>query len=245
MYKALIIDDEKSVHLVITKLGRWREHGILLPSSAYNGREGLASMRELKPDIVFMDMQMPVMDGIQLLNLASREFPDIKFIIVSGYDDFSYAQIGIKNGAIDYLLKPITEDDLEKSLNKAVSLLNHQYNILPVTPDLETNISSLEIVNMIKEYVEKNYCCDIKISMFSDKYFFSKEYLSKIFKREFGYGIYEYALKLRMARAKELLNDPSVPIKDIAERLGYSNNNYFSKAFKKYYNFSPTDFRHE
>lgn len=243
MYKSLIIDDEKSVHLVISKLGRWRDHGIEPPSSAFNGKEGLASIREIKPNIVFMDMQMPVMDGIQLLNLASVEFPEVKFIIVSGYDDFSYAQIGIKNGAIDYLLKPITEDDLEKSLNKAAALLNHQHNILPDTIDSETNISSLEVVNLIKDYVEKNYSNDIKISMFSEQYFFSKEYLSKIFKREFGYGIYEYALKLRMERAKELLGDPAISIKDISERLGYSNNNYFSKAFKNYYNISPTDFR--
>jgi len=79
--------------------------------------------------------------------------------------------------------------------------------------------------------------------MFSEKCFFSKEYLSKTFKREFGYGIYEYALKLRMERAIQLLNNPDLKIQAISDRLGYSNNNYFSKAFKNYYNNSPTEYR--
>ena len=67
--------------------------------------------------------------------------------------------------------------------------------------------------------------------MFSDKYFFSKEYLSKLFKQKYDYGIYEYVLKIRMERAKELLLDDSIKIQKIGERLGYADNNYFSKAF--------------
>ena len=79
--------------------------------------------------------------------------------------------------------------------------------------------------------------------MFSEKYFVSKEYLSKLFKKKHGCGIYEYALNLRMSRAKELLLDPGLQIQQIAERLGYSNSNYFSKAFKNFYNLSPSEFR--
>jgi two-component system, response regulator YesN len=243
MYKALIIDDERPVHVVITKLGKWREYDIEPPYSAYHGRDGIKALRELRPDIVFVDMQMPVMGGIEFLNQASMEFPKTKYIVVSGYDDFSYAQIAIKNGAIDYLLKPVVAADLDKALSKAVSLLNREHNISPEKAANEVNLPPKEVINEIKDYIDKNYTTDIKISMFSDKYFFSKEYLSKSFKKEFGYGIYEYALKLRMERAKELLNDPTMQIKDIAERLGYSNNNYFSKAFKNYYNISPTEFR--
>lgn len=243
MYKSLIIDDEKPVRTVITVLGKWREHGIEVPSTASNGKEGLAAMRELHPHIVFVDMQMPVMGGIELLNQASKEFPGVKFIVVSGYDNFNYAQSAIKNGAIDYLLKPIDATDLDKSLCKAVHMLNLEHNITPKKVAVESNYSPIEVIEIIKDYVEKNYSSDITISMFSEKYFFSKEYLSKTFKREYGYGIYEYALKLRMERAKELLNDLALPIHEISDRLGYSNNNYFSKAFKNYYNISPTEFR--
>ena len=93
--------------------------------------------------------------------------------------------------------------------------------------------------------VESNYCTNIKISMFADKYFFSQEYLNKLFKNKYGYTIYEYVLKLRMERAKELLGQPDIKIMDIAERLGYADNHYFSKAFRTYYHVTPTQYRNQ
>jgi len=98
-------------------------------------------------------------------------------------------------------------------------------------------------VNEIKAYIDQYYYKEIKISLFTEKYFLSREYLMKLFKEEFGYGIYEYVQKVRMEKAKELLNDPMLKIQDISEMVGYSNNHYFSKAFKNYYHLSPTEYR--
>lgn len=95
----------------------------------------------------------------------------------------------------------------------------------------------------IKEYIDSNYCQDIKISIFTDKYFLSREYLMKLFKNEFGCGIYEYVLRVRMEKARELIADPDVKIQSIAQMLGYSDNNYFSKAFRNYFKISPSDYR--
>ena len=81
--------------------------------------------------------------------------------------------------------------------------------------------------------------------MFADKYFFSKEYLTRQFKARYHCGIYEYVLQVRMERARELLLDPGIKIQDISQRVGYSDNNYFSKAFRTYYGISPTAFRQE
>ena len=79
--------------------------------------------------------------------------------------------------------------------------------------------------------------------MFADKYFFSKEYLSKLFKSKYGCGIYTYVQEIRMQRARDLLLNPDIKIQSISERLGYADNNYFSKAFKNYYVMSPSQFR--
>ena len=248
MYKALIIDDEKPVRTVITTLGKWHSLGIEPPLTAFNGQEGLSIMREVKTDIVFVDMQMPILNGTQFLSLASKEFPDSKYIVVSGYNHFQYAQSAIKNGAIDYLLKPVVAEELNNALKKAVTSLNAGRN-LNIGETLQTesippeDIQPDQVVDIIKEYIEQNYCRDIHISMFSEKYYFSKEYLSKLFKRKYNCGIYEYALNLRMKRAADLLAAGELQIQEISERLGYSNNNYFSKAFKNYYDFSPTEYR--
>jgi two-component system response regulator YesN len=98
-------------------------------------------------------------------------------------------------------------------------------------------------VRDIKNYIDKYYFKDIKISVFADKYFLSREYLMKLFKLQFGFGIHEYVQKVRMDKAKELLDDPSLKIQDISEMLGYKDKNYFSKAFRNYYAESPSEYR--
>ncbi|SFE84497.1 two-component system, response regulator YesN [Paenibacillus catalpae] len=95
----------------------------------------------------------------------------------------------------------------------------------------------------IKAYIDNRYYEDIKISMFADKYFLSREYIMKLFKQQFGCGIHEYVQRIRMAKAKELLDDPSLKIQDISEMLGYKDKNYFSKAFRNYFSISPTEYR--
>lgn len=251
MYQALIIDDEKPVRTAVSALGNWQKYDIMELLYATNGEEGLSVMREYKPQLVFVDMRMPVMNGSDFLSAAKKEFPNTQYIVISGYDEFTYAQVAIKNGAIDYLLKPIDGNDLNHAIERAVTVLKDiavedvqeeaDEGILPVEQDLSPN----EVIDIIKEYVEKNFCKDIKLAMFSEQYFFSQKYLSKLFKNKYDIGIYEYALKLRMGHAKELLKDGSLQIQEVSDRLGYSNNNYFSKAFKTYYGISPTEYREQ
>ena len=243
MYKALIIDDERPVQIAIHKLGNWSKYHIHLPETANNGKEALLAMRELHPDLCFVDMQMPIMNGMEYLQKASAEFPGTQFIIISGYDDFKYAHSAIKYGACDYLLKPIVGDDLNAAIERTILKIDPQADFSEeAAPDA---ISPEEVVGIIKEYIDQNYNQNIKISMFTSKYFFSKEYLSKLFKSKYGCGIYTYVQEVRMQRAKDLLLNPNIKVQHISERLGYADNHYFSKAFKNYYGLSPSQFRKE
>ncbi|MNV39175.1 Xylose operon regulatory protein [compost metagenome] len=99
------------------------------------------------------------------------------------------------------------------------------------------------MLEQIKSYVDNRYYEDIKISVFTDKYFLSREYLMKLFKARYGYGIHEYVQKVRMDKAKELLGDPDLKIQEISEMLGYRDKNYFSKAFRNYFDCSPSEYR--
>ena len=109
----------------------------------------------------------------------------------------------------------------------------------------ETNLDSDTVTTIIHDYIDKHYSTNIKISQFADKYFFSKEYLTRQFKARYHCGIYEYVLQVRMERARDLLLNPDIKIQDVAQRVGYADNNYFSKAFRTYYGISPTTFRQE
>jgi YesN/AraC family two-component response regulator len=245
MYKTLVIDDEKAVHTVIRKLGKWQAFGLEEPRSAWNGSEGLSMMREIHPDIVFVDMNMPVMDGSSFLQKAAEEFPRAKFIVVSGYDDFRYAKSALRANALDYLLKPLAADELNKVLEHAADLLDKEHGTVKKVKNTDHSYTTDELPGAIKEYLDQKYMEEVTLDSLSEHFYFTKEYLSRLFKKEFGCGIYEYVLQVRMNRAKQLLEDQSVQIQQIAEQLGYNDSNYFSKAFRTYTGISPTDYRAE
>jgi YesN/AraC family two-component response regulator len=232
----LLIDDENPVHLAIRSLIDWPSLGMRAPQSAYNGQEGLKCMERLHPDIAFVDMNMPLMGGADFLQVASRNHPYCQYIVVSGYDDFQYAKAAIRAGAVDYLLKPIDRSELERALKKAVSRLPER----APAPEEQT---PAEVIAAVRDYIDRHYQSDIKVEDLAERFFFSKEYLTRLFRNQYGCPIYEYVLQVRMNNAKEYLLNPSLTIQQIAERMGYSNANYFGKAFKRRYGLTPSEFR--
>ncbi len=242
MYKTLIIDDEMPVRVAISKLGKWDKYHLEKPAYAENGREGLVALRELKPEIVFLDMQMPVMNGLDFLEKARKELENVALIVVSGYDDFCYARSAVRSGAIDYLLKPVAEDELNKAIEKAVRKLHPDENFAD-SDNGKNALKAEEIIDEIKDYIDRSYSENIKLTDFAEQYYFSAEYLSKLFKQRFGMNIYEYLQQVRMERAKNLLGTTDVKVQDVAQRVGYSDTNYFSKAFRNYTGMTPKEWR--
>ena len=243
MHKALIIDDEKPVRIAISKLGNWKKYHVSEVQQVENGMEAMNFMREIKPDIVFVDMNMPVMDGVKFLERASKEFKNVSFIVISGYDDFSYAQSAIRYGAMEYLLKPVDADELNNAIERALLMISPGECFDGEAAD--TDVSAEEVIELIHETLETKYSDNIKISDFAEKYFFSREYLSKLYKQKYGIGIYEDLSRIRMERAKRLLRDTDIQVQDIAMRVGFSDTNYFSKAFRKYTGLKPSEYRNK
>ncbi len=236
MYKVLLIDDENPVHLAICSLIDWPKLGLKEPQSAYNGQEGLHMMERLRPDIAFVDMNMPLMGGADFLQISSRNHPYCQYIVVSGYDDFHYTKAAIRAGVVDYLLKPINRGELERALKKAMSRLPEK------TLDLKEQTPA-EVIAAVRDHIDRHYHEDIRVEALAEKFFFSKEYLNRLFRSQYGCPIYEYVLQVRMNNAREYLLDSQIAIQQIAEKMGYSNANYFGKAFKRRYGMTPSEFR--
>ena len=106
MIKLLIVDDEAEIRKGIKNKIQWEENGVIVCGEAENGLEAIEMINRLHPDILLVDIRMPVMNGLELIEYISSYNPDIKSVILSGHDDFSYAQKALKLGARDYLLKP-------------------------------------------------------------------------------------------------------------------------------------------
>lgn len=120
MYKAILCDDDEIIAEGLGQFIPWEELGIELCGCCNNGVAAKELLDQVNPDILISDVRMPFMDGLELTRYAVDANPNIKVIIISGYDDFKYAQEAIKLGAMDYILKPVDEDELANRLKKAV-----------------------------------------------------------------------------------------------------------------------------
>lgn len=119
MFKVLLIDDEPIIREGLKTIIDWSQHGFEICGEAVNGRDGLAKVSQLQPDLLIVDIKMPVIDGLKLLEELRREGNRIQALILTGYSEFAYAQKAVNLGAIGYILKPIDEDDLSINVKKA------------------------------------------------------------------------------------------------------------------------------
>ena len=121
--KVLIADDEYLICELIKKMICWEELGLEFTGFAHNGQELLQKIQEHRPAIVITDISMPVMDGIELIRQTRYLNIPCRFIIVSGYKQFEYAHNALKYAVDDYILKPISETELNQALKKILEEL--------------------------------------------------------------------------------------------------------------------------
>lgn len=241
--KAIIIDDEKHVREGLLLLAEWKKFGIETIFEAKDGEEAMRIISEHQPEIIFTDMRMPKKDGISLLKWIRESGILSKTIVVSGYDDFEYMRNAIFYKSFDYLLKPIEPDVLNETLEKAVNEWKEQalhQKTLVTTDNYQKEKTG---IHLIEEFVRQNYQNEINLQEIADRFFFSREYISRKFKQEFDDTITDYVMKIRMEKAKELLANPNLKIYEIANHVGYQNEKYFSKLFKKLIGVRPNEYR--
>ncbi|MCD8012748.1 MAG: response regulator [Lachnospiraceae bacterium] len=118
MLKVFLVEDETIIREGLRDIIPWQQYGYTLVGDAGDGEEALPMIREARPDVLITDIKMPFMDGLALSSLVSRELPNTKIIIISGYDEFEYARQAIRIGVEQYLLKPVTKAMLVKALNE-------------------------------------------------------------------------------------------------------------------------------
>ncbi len=127
MIDLLIIDDEYQIREGISKNIRWEEHGIRICGTASSAVEALDLFNDRIPDIIITDIKMPGMDGLEFIELMNEKYPNVKVILISGYDDFRYTQKAIELNAFYYLLKPVDDRQLLSKVLEAKKFQEDQY----------------------------------------------------------------------------------------------------------------------
>lgn len=123
MLKVLIADDEPRVGQLVKHLIHWEELGLSFVDICRDGRTALERIEQEQPEVVITDIRMPVLTGLELVQQVSERFPQTRFVVISGYRYFEYAQKALKYGVEDYLLKPIDEEELNRTLKKICDAL--------------------------------------------------------------------------------------------------------------------------
>jgi two-component system, response regulator YesN len=378
--KALIVDDERNVRNVLRQLGEWERLGITEIFEAANGVEALGIIKEVEPDIIFTDIKMPKMTGMELIEEINQLSFKGKIILVTGYDDYTFMRKAIQLNSFDYLLKPIEEEAFQAVLEKVVKAVKEEAaegieqgeileeamrlrgnqimtaicsgetvsedTLVPLLPDeremdmtllsfygkqrpeihiealdeelrirkigraftfldgdslcivitakdqwlyveewMSENMSvpvrlvqdklhslgstrdvfkglsreleqnqyrtirrpdEMEAARRIQEivsYVETYYMEDISLEKLSKMFFLTREHISRTFKKETGMTLSKFVTKLRIGQAKSWLMETEESIYSISTMLGYQDEKYFSKLFKKVTGLTPFEYR--
>jgi len=237
--RILIADDEPMVRLGIRTMIEDKMPSQHAMAEAANGKEVVLRAAD-HPDLAFVDIRMPLMDGIQAITEAKNISPDTQWVLVTGFSDFVYAQQAIRLGVTDYLLKPVSPEELSEVVRAAECRL-------PACAQLHRQTAGPgDIIAKIKAYVAAHYMRDIAISTLAGELDITPNYLSRIFHQRAGCTFVSYVSQVRIGIAQQLLSaNPNISIREVSEAVGYLNPRHFTKVFAKLTGKTPSVYQIE
>jgi len=260
MIKVMIIDDEYLIRNLIKNCIDWKEIGINIIAEASNAVEGLNLINKEKPNIILTDINMPMTDGLDMSKIILEKYPDIKVIVITGYNEFEYAKRSIRIGISDFILKPIDEEELRNSVLKLKKEILDEHsktkeykdikekmitfnNIINLNDNYESKDKALN-VEQIKKFIVKNISNqDLSLKLVADYFYVNSSYLSRIFKEKTEETFSEYIMNTKMKIAIEMLNNSNAKAYEISKKIGIDDPNYFSNWFKKYIGVSIKEYK--
>ena len=232
--RILVAEDEERSRQGISRLIRSIDSRYFVVAQAADGHEALEKIRTCRPDVVLTDIKMPYMDGLALIQASHAEELYPHFAIISAFAEFEYAQKAISFGVQEFVVKPVTYDEVDALLQK-LSALPKDVRYSRQRTDLHPLIAKTLCA------IRDNHMQKISLEELADTLGVTPEYLSTLFSREMGESFTHYLQKYRIDRAKSLLAEQH-KICDVATILGFSDVKYFYKVFKKISGVSPSQY---
>ncbi len=253
MYKVLIVEDEDIIRKGLLFLMNWQELNCTVVADCGTGEDGVAAIREYRPNIVITDINMPVVDGLEMIRRTHEEY-EYSTIILSGYADFEYAQTAMRYGVQRYLLKPLNQNELKE----AVMWCQRQCDERLLYKDYGTKKEKMlmefagespikfevndVLVRQMLDFVSDNYQDKIVMSDVVKKLNYSDTFLNKKFKEAMGTTFMDYVNRFRIQKAIGFILHQKMSLQEAAWRCGIGEYKYFSTVFKKYLGCSPREF---
>ncbi|CAK7061273.1 MAG: putative response regulatory protein [Desulfovibrio sp.] len=245
----LVADDEATVRQYLQAVIRRENLPVATLLEADNGLDALSLAQDQAPDLVFLDIRMPGLDGLETAKrLMETAFPG-KVVIVSAYSEFDYAQRALRAGATDYLLKPVKPADFAHIIHGVAETertvtperLKSEQSPQPGSQFVENRRPHM--VRAVLAYIDANLNAPLRLEDIAKAVHVSPWHLSRTFKRLTGKSIADCVRETRIERAKEILLSADFSVTEIAGMVGFENAGYFATCFKQMTGASPSAFR--
>ena len=252
MYRVLVADDEPIERQVINKKITGFFPGAVEIFTAQNGLEAVKLFEEHDCQVAILDIEMPGMNGLEAASQIRQSGRPCSIIFLTAFDEFSYAKKAIEVRALDYLLKPGSDEELVNVLEEAFRLCDSESHSGPENTvprqtkelkDYQEEAGDNLLLGEVARYIEEHYKEDIALQDVAGLFGYSDVYFCKLFKQSFGKNFITYLNQFRMDKAKELLADPQINIKDVSTEAGYRDANYFTRVFKRMVGVTPSEYR--
>ncbi|WP_167859629.1 response regulator transcription factor [Paenibacillus cymbidii] len=241
----VIAEDQPNFRTGLCSIIERHMPGWTVAGEADNGEDAWAHIQTFNPEIVLLDIHMPGMSGIEVAERIHVNKLDTIIIIITGYQDFHYAQAALRFGAFDFLLKPCSEEEIMTALRKALDKICEK----PVAQPSPVSRERLpmdgygQVVDKIIRYIDEHYMDDCSVSAIAAHVFLNPSYVSTLFKKKCGESLTSYMTKVRMEKAMFLLTHTDMKIAEISRATGFDEPTYFTNVFKKFAAMAPSEYR--
>ena len=253
MYQAIIIDDEKWVVKSLIATLKDMEH-FQIVAELYDGLSAIRYLKENQPDLAFVDVRLPGMSGLEILQESTRLGLKTLFIVISGHAEFAYAQKAMLHNAIGYCLKPFSHSELSDAVSKAYALLEKRRetedtaaaaaaSTIPSADSFGNVASKGKSVAAMVDYINSHYMEDISIQTLADLCSINPNYAGQLFKQKMNQNLSDYLSQVRLQAALSLLRNSRRPLREIAVQCGFRDLNYFCRFIRKNTGRRPSELR--
>ncbi len=240
--RLMVADDEPPVMIFTREVIKNHHLPVSEILEAKNGSEAVALAKEKKPDMILMDIRMPVLDGLKAAELILAENPSIFVVMITAYDDFELVRKALVCGVKDYLVKPVLPEALAAIIEKALTLKTLGGGKGGPSAG-ESAISAHPLVSTVERYVRENIEGPLRLKDIARAACVSPSHCSRQYREFSGRSLSEYIAAQREAKAREMLCFTHANVTEVALSIGFENISYFSAWFKKRIGLTPLEFR--
>lgn len=211
-----------------------------------DGIEAICLAKKFRPDIIFMDVRIPELDGLSAIEEIRTFLPDACITILSAYSDFSYAQKAVSLRVFEYLLKPIKPADFKAVYRKMLDSVSKAK--LPAEFSAKVDLPEVQnekhqFIEKALAYIDEHFTDKLTLEMVASKVYINPKYFSHVFKREMGISFTEYVISLKIKYACKLLETTNYQAYRISIECGFSDPSYFNRVFCAQVNMTPQTYR--